>query len=422
MPNKNLLSASTALLAAGLATFVACDGGQVDPPVVTPPVAEPQPPPSAGPFTKEALNEWSDNHITWYVEAGRLGEKELILLSEARFDTGPDGKPVPKPATLRVLSWEGEAWATSELSDPDGAVFHKAIIHEDALLTISGAKPGEDDAKGRLKRWTLAGDGSWQAEELWAQAWDGRIQRIRDLEIGDVDGDGQDEYVMATHDNGVIAVYELDGSVTELDAKADTFVHEIEIGDIDGDGQNEFFATPSDRNKADASQHGEVVMYRWSGDSYQRSVVDAGEDTHAKEILAADLDGDGTSEFFAVMEAALGPNKEILTPVQIRQYRLQEDGSFATSTVASIQDRQTRFLVADDFDGDGRLELVAAAMKTGLYLYDSEDGQTWTTEHFEKRSGGFEHAANTGDMDGDGEVELYVVSDDHGTLARYTWN
>jgi hypothetical protein len=60
-------------------------------------------------------------------------------------------------------------------------------------------------------------------------------------------------------------------------------------------------------------------------------------------------------------------------------------------------------------------------MKTGLYLLDSADGQVWTAETFEKESAGFEHATNTGDLDGDGRPELYVVSDDHGTLSRYTW-
>ena len=66
-----------------------------------------------------------------------------------------------------------------------------------------------------------------------------------------------------------------------------TFVHEIEIGDVDGDGKLEFFATPTDRNKANESQPGMMVMYRWNGTQYERSVVDPMGATHAKEILAA---------------------------------------------------------------------------------------------------------------------------------------
>jgi len=405
-----------------LALFLAaCD--QPTPPVEPPPVEVPPvaPPPAAGPFVKEVLSTWPDKHITWYVEAGKLADKEVILLSEARFDTGPDGKPVPKPATLTVLTKNGESWDKSELTDPAGAVFHKAILKDGKLLTISGADPKDPEGRGRLKRWTRAEDGTWSAEELWSQRWPGTTQRIRDLEIGDVDGDGQDEYVMATHDHGVVAVLKQDGTVRELDPVSDIFVHEIELGDIDGDGKLEFFATPSERNKADASQHGEIVMYRWDGKTYVRSVVDSGEGTHAKEILATDTDGDGKAELFGVMEAALGPDKTIVTPVQVRRYDLQPDGSFTHTSVASIQDRQCRFLVAADFDGDGRKELVAAAIKAGIFLIDSPDGQTWSATPFETQSAGFEHATNVEDADGDGKPELYVVSDDHRTLARYTW-
>ena len=85
-------------------------------------------------------------------------------------------------------------------------------------------------------------------DKLWSQSWGGKFDRLRDIEIGDVDGDGKDEYVIATHDYGVVAVYNPaeDGGepeVIELSKKADTFVHEIEIGDIEGDGTLEFFAT-----------------------------------------------------------------------------------------------------------------------------------------------------------------------------------
>ncbi len=215
-------------------------------------------------------------------------------------------------------------------------------------------------------------------------------------------------------------------TVVELDAKPDTFVHEIEIGDMDGDGKLEFFATPSDRNKANTSQAGLIVMYKYDGTTYKRTTVDGGEHTHAKEILAADINGDGKSEFFSVLEAELS-GKTIKKPVEVRQYIPKGDGTFEHQSVAKIKDRQTRFLVAADFDGDGFKELVAAAMKTGLYLIDgeaSEDGKiTWAEPVvFDRMSGGFEHAVLASDLDGDGKVELYVAADDQRELKRYDWD
>jgi hypothetical protein len=241
-----------------------------------------------------------------------------------------------------------------------------------------------------------------------------------------------DEWVMATHDAGVIAVGEVNGDelvVTEYDMKADTFVHEIEIGDIDGDGKNEFFATPSDRNQANKSQKGEIVMYRWDGATYVRSLVDGGEHTHAKEILATDIDGDGTSELLSVLEAETGDMKEIVSPVKIRLYSPNADGTFSHEDIATIDDRQTRFLLAEDFDGDGRKELIAASMKTGLYIIDSEvtgKGKSakveWNIKKFDSVSSGFEHAMFASDLDGDGTPEIYVAADDQRELKRYTWN
>ena len=145
-------------------------------------------------------------------------------------------------------------------------------------------------------------------ELIWQNKWSGKNQRLRDFEIGDVDGDGQDELVVATHDQGVIVV--LEGvfnedpvTATEQHEKAETFVHEIELGDVDKDGIPEFFATPSDPNKKDRTQAGDVVMYTHADGEYTRHLVDHTETTHAKEIFVTDMDGDGVAEVFSAVEA-----------------------------------------------------------------------------------------------------------------------
>jgi len=350
-----------------------------------------------------------------------------LLVTQAQFAM-VGGKPKPQPAKLSLLHLVDGAFVREDIEDPDANVFHKAMAFDGGILTI-GAEAAPKPAT--LKLWRKA-DGAWSAQTLWSRAWDGaRFNRLRDIEIGDVDGDGQDELVIATHDRGVVAVGnpKADASgwdFVEMDEVADTFVHEIEIGDVDGDGAKEFYATPSERNKASgASQPGEVVRYVKQDDgTYKRELVASYEDSHAKEILVADVDGDGTDELYVVREGHVvkeGGSTKRVDPVRILRYAPGKDGWEGT-VVATLDDDQCRFLLAADVDHDGQTELVAAGMKSGLWrLERGEDGQ-FKTLLIDKDSGGFEHAVHAADLDGDGKTELYVAADSQKAFRRYVWN
>jgi hypothetical protein len=353
------------------------------------------------------------------------GPYPTIILSQAWFLKDAAGKPKPGPARLEIWRQTPAGWQTTRLEDGESNVFHKPILQSDGSILTIGAE------KALLKRWRFTG-GTWQQETLWQGGpWGGKFNRLRDIEIGDVDGDGKDEYVIATHDAGVVAVYNppeggAAAEVLELDRQPDTFVHEIEIGDIDGDGKLEFFATPSERNRVGHSQPGRVVMYRYdaAAKSYKRTVVDSFEETHAKEILVADVDGDGRQDLLSAVEAQVIDNR-MVRPVEIRRYRPGPGGTFKHEVLATVDDKQCRFLVPGDFDGDGQLEIVASAIKTGLYLLDPQKKggkTTWTVRQFEANSSGFEHAAFAADLDGDGTPELYVAADDQHELDRYVFD
>jgi len=344
------------------------------------------------------------------------GEPRMsLLVAQAWFYKGANGKPKPGPARLEIWRQGDKEWEMTRLEDPESNVFHKVMPYDGGLLSI-----GAENAK--LKKWSFL-EGQWQESTIWEGSWGGKFNRLRDIEIGDVDGDGRDELVIATHDAGVVAVIHPDEDfrAEEMDEKSDTFVHEIEIGDIDGDGVQEFFATPSDRNKANHSQTGALVMYKWNGSAFIRTVVDPFGKTHAKEILATDIDGDGITDLFSVVEAEL-IGKTIVKPVEIRQYKLDGNGEFQSAVVATIDDRQMRFLLSGDFDQDGRSDLIAASMKAGLFLLRQDDSGTWKRTLLDKDSSGFEHTAYGADLNGDGALELYVAADDQGALNCYRWN
>jgi len=353
-----------------------------------------------------------------------------IVLALAQFVTGKDkngkDKPVPGPARLEFLYREGGQWKTSAFEDPDSNVFHKAMLYDwgdgPRLLTLGGTR-------ALLKAWKLT-DSGLSATVLWEKDFGGKFSRMRDAEIADIEGDGRASLAVATHDQGVVAVVHPTGSgafeVEELDHEDNTFVHEIEVGDLNGDGIIEIYATPREPNRLDGSpQKGAVVRYipREGG---KRSVVADLGDRHAKEILVADVDGDGKQELYVSVEGEIeGENgaKRIKSPVSILRYEADTPPDQGKE-IAEIKDSLSRFLTVGDIDGDGKLEMVAAAYSSGLWLLrpGADPNAKWQIELIDRDSAGFEHAAILTDLDGDGIDELYVASDRHKEVRRYVWN
>jgi hypothetical protein len=336
-----------------------------------------------------------------------------LLLALAVLETDADGKPVPQPAQLGILTNDGAGWHYQSISDPDSNVFHKAMVYrprpgEAGILTAAGTRAA-------LKLWRPGAE----PELLWEKDFGGKFSRMRDVEISDLYGDGVPALAVATHDQGVVAVirptpegYE----VEELDQEPNTFVHEIEVGDLDGDGVPEIYATPSLPNKLDGTpQPGSVVRYVPGAGEGRSVVADLG-DRHAKEVLVHDVDGDGVDELYVSVEAVAGGR------VEIRRFDAGTDPSEGVS-IASLDDKLCRFLTVGDVDGDGALEMVAAASKSGLWLLRPGDDplSAWSLESIDRDSSGFEHAALLTDLDNDGVDELYVANDDDGQVNRYTW-
>jgi len=330
-----------------------------------------------------------------------------LLLSLSVFGENEDGSIKTLPAELGILSYDGEQWNHRSIIDEESNVFHKVMgVPDRGLISMGGTE-------AIVKFWNPNG----RRQTWWKADFGGSFSRMRDVEVGDIYGDGLRTYAIATHDQGVVATLrrgESEWILEELDRQENMFVHEIELGDLDGDGVLEVYATPSEPNKMDGTdQYGTVTRYIPAIGEGRYEVADL-EGKHAKEILVTDIDGDGKDELYVSIEAVAGGK------VEIRRY-LADTYPTEGEIIATLDDKLCRFLTVGDVDGDGTLEMVAAANEAGLWVLRPKSGR-WTKELIDDQSSSFEHASILEDLDGDGRDELYVASDNQGEFRRYDWS
>jgi len=320
-----------------------------------------------------------------------------------------DGAPVTKPYQLA-----------------SGNVFHKAMwfepLHgEPGILTISGNVP-------KLAIWRKGANG-WEHETLWTSFVGDDEQRFRDVAVGDTDGDGVDELVVVTHNRGGVFVLEQtpEGLVAERIASTTDpiFVHEVELGNADGDAALEIFTTPSEPNRFDGTdQAGRIDRFDFVDGAYVQSVIEDDPASHAKEILACDIDGDGRVEIFAALEAKeLQPNMTSEYPGYLNMYAIAADGKVTRTVVGDLIGAMCRFLLVGDTDGDGVDEIVASTSRDGILSFQMKNG-VWERRKVAGgfRSSGFEHAIALLDVDGNGVVDIVAGSDDQKQYSAFVYD
>ncbi|MBX3247372.1 MAG: VCBS repeat-containing protein [Myxococcales bacterium] len=352
-----------------------------------------------------------------------------LLVGYSPFSQNEAGQWVqPAPARLEMIVRSGGEWRVADvITDPDSNVFHKAMPFvppggTPGILTIGGMG-------AHVKLWTRGASG-WTASTIWSESFGGRFDRMRDVEVGDLYGDGRPALAIATHDQGVVAFARLgeDGqwTVQQTPKRRDIFVHEIELGDLDGDGVVEVYATPSEPNHTrGGGQSGEVVRYVPSRGLESTIVADLG-NRHAKEIYVGDVDGDGRDELYVAVEGLTERGEgglRVVEPVEIRRYDHDTPPDQGVVVARIEGDHLTRFITVGDVDGDGKKEMVVASFSQGLWILrpGANPRAMWSAESIDRDSGGFEHASVLADLDGDGRDELYVASDNDGELRRYVW-
>jgi PKD repeat protein len=289
------------------------------------------------------------------------------------------------------------------------------------LLTASVADGGENfvvaaDINGAANYMVSNGDGTFSqpsAQGLESASADGISPVSYGNGIGDFDNDGDLDYIMGRGDwFGAIYLFENIGPDNQFKAPVKIgewsfgfdlqglYVMDMAVADFNGDGDLDFVVS--------FDFNGTCSLYLGNGDlSFAYFQLDGTAPMSSSGADAADFDNDGDADF------VVAPGSGVIVSYGDSVFYVNlnnGDGTFETLTFDSYLLSSYGGVAAADFNGDGNVDLAAAASGyLDIYLGDGTGKFTFEPE---QRYAGAEHSNSTldnGDFDGDGNQDLVTA-------------
>lgn len=210
------------------------------------------------------------------------------------------------------------------------------------------------------------------------------LERVRALDVGDINGDGQDEVAVGTRPGGILKYYQYaqgkwTGTVID---KVNASIHDLLITDADRDGKNEIIITPSTawgsvENKLLVTEP-KIVEYKFAENNWVKhvlwedkaSLVETGRYEHARFIFTGNFDGWG----FPEMATGI-----IQRPFLLQLLTLRWNGlgySQFSQDIGSDVKQNVEIIIHGDIDNDGRDEIfVPTLTSSALLMYKWQSGK-----------------------------------------------
>ena len=230
-----------------------------------------------------------------------------------------------------------------------------------------------------------------------------------DVHTADLDGDGDQDILVASRNFYGIAWYENTdgrgsfGTKQLIDSRSAVSVY---AADLDGDGDQDVLAGGRDGIAWYENTGGQGIFSLWP---QHRFPAGAG---RVLSVYAADLDGDGGQDVLAGREELAGGNYGIVWYENIGGQGISWAGRLLTARPANVMS-----VSAADMDGDGDQDVLVAAVGTfslgadkGIAWYENTGGQgifsLWPRHSFTVIAGVSVFAA---DLDGDQDQDMVFV-------------
>jgi hypothetical protein len=222
----------------------------------------------------------------------------------------------------------------------------------------------------------------------------------------DYDNDGDQDVAIA--DRGLRLYENIDG-LGSFQAHGDSAVawiggldiQNLNTGDIDGDGDLDFLHSGESGGGMFPPPH----TFHWYENTGSWDLTARTVDFSTYNVIAEDLNGDGSSEAIMITEnaiswcsisdAGVGEIHEINIPSPWGMYPLPQFASFK------------------DLDGDGDADLLAYTLTAGMMFYDGYSSPSWAFNEDGDGNFGTFHTfpdvigpIETADMDGDGDLDI----------------
>lgn len=245
-------------------------------------------------------------------------------------------------------------------------------------------------------------DGS---ESFTKNTIDSNAPGVRDVQVGDIDNDGDIDILISQVDSTPDGVYWYDNDGSESFTKrtistANNPIY-IELADVNDDDELDVIAS--------LYSDGDIIYYENQGGT--PSTFDAGtaidtDLTNPRDVVAADIDGDDDIDI-------IGSHSSTTIPWY------ENDGSetFTERSFATTAASVPLEISIVDVDGDTNLDMLIASSGLGLFTSDGGDNPTFTKTTIDN-SASTNHF-DTADFDGDGDID--VVAADEGSSKALVW-